>query len=156
MKSFACVLQCVQKWPCKRGNDKGTLEISSRDIHEWIMDWISQGDYPKMQISTPFQLCEFCHFWLRYTTLNGVIPRVLWQMMQGCLNLVAKRWIFVWEARMRSYESFLGQSWWEFEKNRPATTGKRPLCLDDFSPLTTLYRDCITCIVHSIMKSRRN
>ena len=118
-----------------------------------IMDWILQGHHPQIQISTLFRQCEFCPFWLRYATLNEIILRVLWQMVQGCQNLVLKRWKFVWKARMHFYECFLGQNWWEFGVNHPASTGKRPLLFGHFSPLTTLCGDCIACNVHYMMTS---
>ena len=117
------------------------------------MDWISQGDYPKMQSSTPFRLYEFCHFWLRYATLNGIFSRVLWKMLQGCLNLILERWKFAWEARMCSYSCSLGQNWREFGKNCSASTEKRAPRFNDFCTLTTLYEDCIACNVHSKMTS---
>ena len=143
----------VQKWPYRRGNEERTSEASLEDVHEWIMNWILQRDYPKTQLLAPIWSCRFCHFWLRYTTSKGTILHVLWQMVQECLNLVWKRWKLVWEARKRSHESSLGQSWWELGENRPTNTGKRALHLDDFSLLTTLCEDCIACNVHNGMTS---
>ena len=74
-------------------------------------------------------------------------------MVHGSLNLVLRSWKLVWEARIRFYKCFSGQSWWEFGKNRPANTGKRALRFDGFSLLTTLYEGCIVCNVHSKMTS---
>ncbi len=54
-------------------------------------------------------------------------------MVQGCLNLALKKWKLVWEARIRSYKSFSGQSWWEFGKKGPANTGKRYLGFGNFA-----------------------
>ncbi len=35
----------AQKWTCRRGNDQRISETSSEDVHEWIMNWISERDY---------------------------------------------------------------------------------------------------------------
>ena len=135
---------CVQKWLCRRGNDRRTSETSSEDVHE---------GRPEDAKSTPFRLCEFCNFWLRYTTLNGNILRVSWQMVQRCLNLVMKRWKLAWEARIRSCKCSLSKVDESSGKNRPASTGKRAPRFDDFSPLIMLYEDCIACNVQNMMTS---
>ncbi len=94
----------VQKWPCRRGNEERTSETSLEDVHEWIMNWILQRDYSTTQLLAPIWSCRFCHFWLRYTTFNGIVLHMLWQMVQGWLNLTLQRQKLVWKARMRSYK----------------------------------------------------
>ena len=100
----------VQKWPCRRGNEERTSETSLEDVHEWIMNWILQRDYPKTQLLAPIWSCRFCHFWLRYTTSNGIILHVLRQMIQRWLNLTLQRQKLVRKARMRSNKCSSGRS----------------------------------------------
>ena len=99
----------VQEWPCRCGNDQRTSETSSEDVYEWIMNWILETGNPKTQLLAPIWPCEFCHFWLHYTTFNGIILHVLWEMAQEWQNLTLERWKLIWEERMRSYRC--SQSW---------------------------------------------
>ena len=103
----------------------------------------------------PISTMQVLSFLTTLYILNGINLRMLWQTIQRCLNLVLKRWKFLWEARIHSYECALGQSWWELGKNHPASTGNKSFHFDGFPSLTTLCRDHIMCNVYRIMTSWR-
>ncbi len=105
----------VQKVLCGDGNDKERWKIPSEDTRKWVTDETLQRNCPEMQKLTPFQLRKFLPFWLRYTAFKGIILRVFRQSTQRYLNLVSKRWKFLWKARSHSFERGLDH-WSKFGK----------------------------------------
>ncbi len=93
--------------------------------------------------------------WLRYKPFNSIFLRLLWQSIQKSLNLVSKRWKFVWKARDDSHECASSQKWPEVWSNHPTTREMRSFRSNDFSSLTTWWGDCVTCNVHRSMTSWR-
>ncbi len=108
-----------------------------------------------MQILTHFQLQEFLHFWLRYTTLSGNILRVLWRTTQRLLELVLEWWRRGWEARNCFHERTPYRNQGRFAGSRLANGRNKSFHCDDSSSLTTLCGDLITCNVYRAMTSWR-